>query len=100
MTDRPTDSRSPGAAASQSALDDEARAERRRERRERLRQQRASSRVLSPCVAICQIDEAGRACIGCHRTLDEIRDWMIMDDGEKQAVLDRIAAERGGPSGR
>lgn len=97
MTERPSDSR---ATDGEAALSAEQREERRRLRRERLRQQRASSRVLSPCVAICQLDEAGRSCIGCHRTVDEIREWMIMDDTEKQAVLDRIAAERPSSSGR
>jgi len=48
--------------------------------------------VPSPGVAICQMDEANRHCIGCGRTLDEIRDWMIMTAEEKRGVLARLAA--------
>lgn len=68
--------------------DAEARQRRREERRRRL----AESQVPSPCVAICQIDETNSHCIGCRRTLDEIREWIIMDDDEKRRVLARIAA--------
>jgi len=68
--------------------DAQARARRREERRHRL----AESTVPSPCVAICQIDETSSHCIGCLRTLDEIREWIIMDDDEKRRVLARIAA--------
>jgi mannose-6-phosphate isomerase-like protein (cupin superfamily) len=31
-----------------------------------------SSKFQSPCVKICQLDEAGEKCIGCDRTLSEI----------------------------
>jgi len=39
------------------------------------------------------MDAQNRFCIGCKRSLDEIRDWTIMTAGEKQAVIDRIASE-------
>lgn len=48
--------------------------------------------VPSPCLAICQIRKGDAECIGCRRTMDEIRDWMMMTAEEKQAVLDRLAA--------
>ncbi|MEO1193426.1 MAG: DUF1289 domain-containing protein [Pseudomonadota bacterium] len=41
-------------------------------------------------MAVCQMDAENRFCIGCHRTIDEIRDWIIMTAEEKQAVLNRI----------
>ena len=43
--------------------------------------------VPSPCVQICQIDKARNQCTGCKRTIDEIRDWMIMTADEKRSVL-------------
>ncbi len=67
---------------------------RRAERRARLRAQVFDSSVPSPCVAICQMDEANRFCIGCGRTLDELRDWIIMTADEKRAVLARIEAAK------
>lgn len=63
----------------------------REQRRERRRRRRAArvfdTSVPSPCVSICQIDSANDRCIGCQRTLDEIRDWPILTADEKRAVL-------------
>lgn len=78
-------------AAAAAAVEAE-RQRRRAERRARLRAQVFDTSVPSPCVAICQMDEANRHCIGCGRTLDEIRDWMIMTAEEKRGVLARLAA--------
>ncbi len=66
---------------------------RREERRRRLREGRFDTTVPSPCIAVCQMNAANRICIGCKRSLDEIRDWMIMTAEEKQAVLERIRSE-------
>ncbi|GAB5470758.1 MAG: hypothetical protein Kilf2KO_37880 [Rhodospirillales bacterium] len=63
---------------------------RRAERRRRVREGRFDSSVPSPCIAICQMDADNRFCVGCHRSIDEIRDWMIMTADEKQAALKRI----------
>lgn len=52
--------------------------------------------VESPCISVCQMDENGY-CIGCGRTIDEIRGWKRSSDDEKRAVLAR-AVERQGPS--
>jgi uncharacterized protein len=45
--------------------------------------------VPSPCVGICTLD-VDELCVGCLRTVDEIRDWMILDRGQKIEVLARI----------
>lgn len=45
----------------------------------------------SPCRAICRLDERD-ICTGCHRTLDEIRRWRDMDDGERRQVLAALSA--------
>lgn len=78
-------------------LDAAARQQRREERRRRLRERLFDTSVPSPCVAICQIDETNRYCIGCRRSVDEIRDWMILSADEKRAVLDRLARDSGKP---
>lgn len=49
------------------------------------------STVASPCVKLCKLDDSGRYCTGCRRTLDEIRGWSSASDEQKQAALDRIA---------
>jgi|DEB0MinimDraft_6_1074348.scaffolds.fasta_scaffold02235_6 predicted Fe-S protein YdhL (DUF1289 family) len=42
--------------------------------------------VPSPCVKVCRIDNDG-FCVGCKRTLDEIREWCIMSEYEQQKLL-------------
>lgn len=42
----------------------------------------------SPCVRNCCLDE-GDICIGCGRSLDEIRQWTQVDESERQGILDR-----------
>ena len=79
------------------AEDDEARRERitrRRRGRERPRRFVPDNSVPSPCIAVCQIDDATGYCLGCYRDIDEIRDWLIMSGEEKRVVLGRIAERR------
>ena len=47
--------------------------------------------VPSPCISVCQMEGATGLCLGCRRTVDEIRDWIILTPDEKRAVLARIA---------
>ncbi|WP_198314684.1 DUF1289 domain-containing protein [Chitinibacter sp. GC72] len=47
--------------------------------------------IQSPCIKLCQLDESGTHCIGCLRTLDELRRWSKASDEEKQAILNRIS---------
>ena len=54
---------------------------------------RAESTVPSPCIGTCLYDPAESSCLGCKRTPDEIREWMIMTDEQKQEVLRRIGNE-------
>ncbi|HVA55650.1 MAG TPA: DUF1289 domain-containing protein [Gammaproteobacteria bacterium] len=48
--------------------------------------------LASPCVNICCLDEDD-ICIGCGRTLDEIRRWSDMPEPEKRTTL-QYSAER------
>ena len=41
--------------------------------------------VPSPCVLICRIEDG--ECVGCKRTIDEIRDWIIMSEYEQKKLL-------------
>ena len=50
--------------------------------------------VASPCVNVCQIDEASGWCAGCLRTLDEIAFWSVLDDDDKRAVWAELAPRR------
>ena len=75
-------------------------AEERAERRRRRRRQRVfDNSVPSPCISVCQVDDANDLCIGCFRHIDEIRDWPILSAVEKKAVLARCADRRDAGSG-
>ena len=47
--------------------------------------------VPSPCVRLCTLDDAD-LCVGCYRSLDEIKRWGALDGAGRRAVL--AAAER------
>ena len=47
----------------------------------------------SPCMNVCVLD-AGRVCVGCRRTLDEIARWGRMSAAEQWAVLARLERMR------
>ena len=43
--------------------------------------------VRSPCISICEMDEASGFCAGCARTIDEIAGWGTYSDSQRRAVL-------------
>jgi uncharacterized protein len=47
----------------------------------------------SPCINVCVLD-AGKVCIGCRRTLDEIARWGRMSVREQWQVVARLELER------
>jgi predicted Fe-S protein YdhL (DUF1289 family) len=73
--------------------DADGRRARRRERRRRAQERRFDTSVPSPCIQVCQVDEAD-TCIGCLRHVDEIRDWPIMTAEEKRETLARIETRK------
>ncbi len=42
----------------------------------------------SPCIRLCTLDEED-ICVGCGRTLDEIREWTSYDPQQQSQVLVR-----------
>ena len=48
----------------------------------------------SPCIDVCRLDRSYAYCIGCHRTIDEIKRWSAMTAAEKRALLDALPARR------
>jgi predicted Fe-S protein YdhL (DUF1289 family) len=49
--------------------------------------------VASPCVRICCLDD-NDVCLGCGRTLDEIRRWSEMSEAQKRATVEQAAERR------
>ncbi len=70
----------------------------RRDRHQRDRELRRAERLRllrsgppSPCISVCTIDEKTGWCLGCARTIDEIRDWIVLMPDRKQALLEELA---------
>ena len=57
------------------------------------------SDVPSPCVRNCCLDEAD-VCMGCGRSLAEIRDWSAAGDAERLDILARAAERRAARAAR
>jgi len=47
----------------------------------------------SPCIRQCCLDEADE-CLGCGRTLDEIKVWHTADSEGREAILRAAALRR------
>jgi len=50
-----------------------------------VRSKRKIGNEKSPCVLVCRIQENGY-CAGCFRTIDEIRNWLIMSEYEQKML--------------
>lgn len=49
--------------------------------------------VPSPCTRVCTLDDAD-VCLGCGRTLDEIKGWAAADPDGRRTILAQAAARR------
>jgi len=76
-------------SAEKLAADRMAREKRRDERRRLL-----ASGPPSPCISVCQMDNQTGYCVGCFRTIDEIRDWIITPPDQRNAILTQIAERK------
>ena len=46
--------------------------------------------VVSPCIAVCEMDPETGWCLGCFRTLDEIARWSRSAPHDKRLVWDKL----------
>ncbi|WP_284335895.1 DUF1289 domain-containing protein [Comamonas sp. NoAH] len=46
----------------------------------------------SPCISVCRMDDARQYCVGCLRTLDELRAWGSADALTQREIWLRIRA--------
>jgi predicted Fe-S protein YdhL (DUF1289 family) len=72
------------------AVERQAERERRRAERRRL----LASGPPSPCVSVCQMDPMTGYCVGCLRTIDEIRDWIISPPDERNKILAQLPGRK------
>ncbi|MEG3617550.1 DUF1289 domain-containing protein [Magnetovibrio sp. PR-2] len=46
--------------------------------------------IASPCIGMCTLNDQD-ICIGCCRTLNEIKAWGDADDSARRAILERVS---------
>ncbi|MEJ1158179.1 DUF1289 domain-containing protein [Prosthecomicrobium sp. N25] len=54
----------------------------------------SSRPILTPCVKICRVDPAGRTCVGCERTLEEIGGWAGYAEAERARIMAELPGRR------
>ena len=59
-----------------------------------LRREKLCVAISSPCVGICQIDDATGWCRGCARTLEEIAAWSSLTEAERARVVQALPARQ------
>jgi predicted Fe-S protein YdhL (DUF1289 family) len=47
----------------------------------------------SPCIRNCCLDD-DLTCLGCFRSLDEIKEWGIVDDHRRRGILENATRRR------
>ena len=55
------------------------------------------TRPMSPCLGICTLDE-DNVCMGCLRTLEEIRGWALLSPDAQWALVAELEQRRQGLS--
>ena len=49
-------------------------------------------KIDSPCIDICTIDRDSGECIGCGRTVEEVKNWTNFDNLKKKQILENLNA--------
>jgi len=49
-------------------------------------------RPFSPCISICELEEAAGICRGCGRTIGEISNWLKLDAASRDLVVSKLPA--------
>ena len=49
--------------------------------------------IQSPCVRNCCLDD-DLVCVGCFRTIEEIKEWGLVDDPRREAILRNAQVRR------
>lgn len=53
----------------------------------------APQAVTSPCIKNCCLNEQD-VCLGCWRSLDEIKQWRLVDDSMRQHFIENTQQRR------
>ena len=53
-----------------------------------------NSAIQSPCVGNCCLDDE-LTCLGCFRSLEEIKEWGLVDDHRRRVILQNAKLRKG-----
>ena len=48
--------------------------------------------MVSPCTGRCALKN--NVCVGCGRTLDEIKNWSVFSASQRDAVMKKLASNK------
>ena len=48
----------------------------------------------TPCIDVCEMDDAKGLCLGCGRMLDEIAGWAEMSPEQRRAIMAVLPARK------
>ncbi|MFM9938307.1 MAG: DUF1289 domain-containing protein [Hyphomicrobiaceae bacterium] len=48
----------------------------------------------SPCIQVCVVDAATRACIGCGRTIEQIAGWTGFSASERRRIMSELSTRK------
>ena len=51
--------------------------------------------IPSPCISVCRMSEDRSHCVGCFRTIPEIRAWAQADSAQRMAIWAAVAQRAG-----
>lgn len=46
--------------------------------------------IQSPCIGVCAMSDATGLCLGCYRTIEEIREWWGMTSAQRSQVMELL----------
>lgn len=52
--------------------------------------------MISPCIKICKLDDHREYCVGCGRSLKEIRAWPTLTERERLTIMQRLVQAKFG----
>ena len=55
---------------------------------------REQGEVPSPCIGVCELDQASKLCLGCLRSADEIAIWRDAGSDVRRSILERVHRRR------
>jgi uncharacterized protein len=46
--------------------------------------------IKSPCLNICSLDANSNLCLGCGRSIKEIKNWVFYSHDKKKKILNKL----------